>query len=709
MKPFLPLFLAFILIFIFVGNINAQGHLVITGKIIDKTTKKPVAYAHVGIPEKGIGTTSGHNGGFQFKVPQRYSNSTMIVSFIGYKTFRKPINQINSPATIYIEQSPTDLTEVVVMEQNAVEGIIRKAVRNIPKNFSTHATTVLGFYRESRTDDSLRFIYLAEGVLNIYKTTYRSHKEGQVSLVQGRKINLRNPLDTVVRSGFSSGHMAGHRFDFVKNLEDFIDEDYFPVYKYWVESITYYNDRPVYIIGFDKDKDAPEPEVKRKKNGLLKALLNRNSNSGKIEARMRGRIFIDKESFAFIRAEFEILPEGLKKWNDYPLYAGTWKANSYVVNYRQLGDKWHFSDALREGEYGRGGMYMNEIKITEINPESSEPLPYLDRMQRGQEFVRMTGVYDEDFWKNFNTTPLNEELVESVQQFKNAIKAKEVFDAEYMASLRQQRDSIEAVKLLERQEEMALETGKSLEDFEFNLEDLNRVRKIKRKIDRVKFMMGTGVHLLSTQNDPLNINYFDESGETILSVNNAISKRDFEITGHFDFDIYFKKYFYLRFGSSFDFHNSIYKNRSIGVGTQVNLSKQRPVFLKAIAQYDFLRYARKVDDTTNEYGKFKVDGKKFKANKIRLNYGNRLHNLKLSGELSIELNPSRELYFRGNYYWNFAHKQDVWFKEKSKLFPKKKRLSISDPQLSVTENDIPFNEKITPDQSFSISVGLLFK
>ena len=124
-----------------------------------------------------------------------------------------------------------------------------------------YPTTNLGFYREAKTNDSLRYVYLAEGVLNIYKYSYNKQKEGSVSLVQGRRINLENPLDTIIRGGLSSGHMAAHRFDFVQNREDFINEKYFPVYKYWIESITSYNDRPVYIIGFGEDPDASEIEM----------------------------------------------------------------------------------------------------------------------------------------------------------------------------------------------------------------------------------------------------------------------------------------------------------------------------------------------------------------------------------------------------------------------------------------------------------------
>ena len=692
---------------------NGQNYFTLTGKVLDQKSKQAVAYAHVGIPEKGIGTTTGHDGSFEFKVPDEYAHSNLIISFIGYRTFTKPLPEYKNGSHIFIEPSTTELVEVVVMEEKRIEDIIRRAVRNIPVNYTTHPTTVLGFYRESLTDDSLRYRYLAEGVLNIYKTSYEKISEGDVSLVQGRKINLKNPLDTTVNSGLSSGHMAGHRFDFVKNREDFIDETFFPVYKYWIESITTYNDRPVYIIGFNKDENGKSYDKKSSKwKSLANKLSGKSKNSLKVEGRMKGRLFIEQGTYAFIRAEFEILPEGLKKYDDYPLYAGSWNANKYVVNYRKVGSKWFFSDALREGERPNGGLYANEIKITEINTEKSKQIPYLERMARGYQFVDLTGNYDEDFWKNYNTTPLNAGLSESVQQFKNMQKAQEVFSEAYMSSLQQKRDSIQAIETLKIKEQVAQEKGVSieeLENMELMPEELKRVAKVRKQFNRVKFSLGAGTHFLPTEESTIDIVYFNKNDETILSLSDDISNREREITANWDFDIFFNPNFFMRFGNTFNFTKSIYKDWSIGVGSQFNLSKGRPVFFKAIAQYDYLQYARVVGNAENDYGKFEVKNKKFKAESIRMSYGSRMHNIKLTGELSIELNPDRELYVRGGYYWNFASQENIWFKERKEIFRKDKRLPIKSDQLEITQNGIPFKDQIIPDQTISITVGLLFK
>ena len=252
----------------FMANItHAQtSRITLRGKVIDQATKEPLAFAHIGIPKIGIGTTTSEKGEFEFKVPANVFEEELTVSFLGYKSFAKKVKHLRNPSTIELVQTNEGLLEVEVLGSAAVENIVRKAVKRIPKNYPTNGHTNLAFYRESRTNDDSTHIYLAEGVLNVYKKSYKSSKEGQVSLVQGRKINLANPLDTTIQRGFTSGHMAPHRFDFVYNREDFLQEDFFPVYDYWIESMTTYNGKPVYIIGFNKDYNAPDKYGKKGKN-----------------------------------------------------------------------------------------------------------------------------------------------------------------------------------------------------------------------------------------------------------------------------------------------------------------------------------------------------------------------------------------------------------------------------------------------------------
>jgi hypothetical protein len=705
MKSILPILFLTICAF----SLSAQDYQVISGQLLDKESGKGVPYANIGIPERGIGTTSNDDGKFTFKIPNYYSNSTLIVSVIGYETFKRPVKDFGSSVIIDLEPTSYTLAEIQIVDEGGVENIIRTAVEKIPDNYPTQPTTVLGFYRESRTDSMDQHIYLAEGVLNIHKTSYKNSKEGMVSLVQGRKINLKNPLDTIIRGGFSSGHMAAHRFDFVKNREDFIDQDFFPAYKYWIETITTYNGRQVYVIAFEKDPDGKG--LKRRKVGktsIIERLLG-GSKSTVLDARLKGKVYIEKDSYAFVRAEFEVTKEGLKRYEDYPLYSGNWTSNRYVVNYQQVEGKWYFSDALREGGRRSGGIYSNEIKITEIDTKKGKPIPYLDRLDRGEEFVDMTGTYDEDFWQSYNTVPMSEKLTESMQQFSNAQKAQQVFAPERMQKIQELRDSVEIAKRIEKAEKEAREKEEFFDPESITFGEPGLQKQKNRKF-RSETMWGIGSHLISTPETPLSISYLNDGAtEALINANDVIAARDFEIMATADFNIIMNDRWFLRFGGARDFGRTIYRESASGLGVQFNLSRQRPVLLKFSAQHSRIRYARLLGLAENTPGDLRIGTKNFNSDNIRTYYGSRTRNLKLTGEFAIELNRDREIYVRGSYYLPYAENQEVHFRETSFFFKKREHLSADSRRLTVNSVDQPFNGSLMQGSSIQVTIGYVFK
>ncbi|WP_235296856.1 carboxypeptidase-like regulatory domain-containing protein [Portibacter marinus] len=701
--------LLLLLVTTFSFSLNGQGYQIIHGKLVDKDTNEPIPYANIGIPHRGIGTTSSSDGNFLFKIPDYYAGSNLMVSVIGYERFTMPLREVKSPATIKLNPTAYQLSEVQIIDESAVENIVRKAISRIPTNYPSKANSATAFYRESRTDESDEYVYLAEGVLNVYKTSYENQKEGFVSLIQGRKINMENPLDTIVRGGFSSGHMAAHRFDFVKNREDFIDEEYFPAYRYWVENMTSFNGREVYIIGFDIDPDAPALKNRNAKSKSLFHKLLNFTKSYKLEARMRGKMYIDKNSYAFIRAEFEITPYGLKKYDDYPLYSGVWTFNKYIVNYQNVDGKWYFSDAVREGGRKSGGIYSNEIKITEIETGRAEKIPYLERLERGEEFVDMTGTYDEDFWKSYNIVPMSDKLTESMQQYKSAQESEKIFAPERMSKIIQLRDSLEIAKRIEKAEQKALENEE-----EFDMRDISigepGIQRQRPKRFSSSTMFGIGSHLLSTPQRQLAVSYFEKEGkEPLLSVDNTINSREFEIIGAADLNFVINERWFLRFGGALDFGRSIYKESASGLGVQFNLSRQRPVFLKLSAQHSRMRYGRNLGSAENLQDRILIGSKNFNTDFVRIAYGSRLRSLKLTGEMSIELNRNKEIYLRGSYYLPYSQRQYVFFKENSWIFKKRERLELPTDRISVTSDDLQFSNSLLMGHNIQLTIGYLFK
>ncbi len=664
---------------------QSSSYITITGNISDKDTGEPMLYTHIGIPEKGIGTYSGYDGNFVLKIPEEYSKSTLIASFIGYKNYTKPIEQIDGNLRIKMQSIASEMPAVLVLEESRIEDLIKRAVKNIPKNYSSKPSSLKGFYRESKTDADQKYLYLAEGVLDVYKTDYSNEREGQTGLVQGRQVILDPNKDVEDVAYISSGHLSPHRFDFVKNKVEFIREENFDDYKYWIEGITTYNDMPVYIIGFDKAEEG--------------------------KGRMQGKVFIDTTSYAFIRAEFKIRPEGLKKYNDYPWYVGSWKGNRYVVNYRKTGDTWHFSSGLREGIRPDGGLFSNDILITEIDPDKAHKIPYRKRLEQGEPFLEMTGEFDEDFWKQYNTTPMSSGLASSVQQLKTREVAEVVFDSTFMANLQRQRDSIRLA---------AIEKAKAEND-EALLTELKEKYSRKGKSKggfRIYNHFGAGVHLLeTTPTNGLRIQYVDGSGNSLVDATGDVPYREQEFVFHYDLDILIKRRYIFGYGFTKDFSNSIYNETSWKLGLEFNVSKARPIFLRPMVSYSRHKYARRVASTPNENGKFKVDDKRMRTKNLTTYYGSRAQSVKFSLELAIEHRPNMDFFVRGTYFLPFHYQEHIYVREKPYFFlwNRKSRVAIDDPLVIVQQNEglepgaNDFSRRITDFQTFMITAGVNFK
>ena len=700
------------------GGLAQSDQLLLTGRIVDADSGEPIPYAHVGVAEEAIGTTTGYDGRFELKLPDYLAAASFSISCIGYETHRMPAEAFRGGRTVRLRPAVADLTEVVVMDGQSARNIVRRAARAIADNYPERPSRSQAFYRESLADEDGRFNYLAEGVLDVYKTSYRDARDGQTAVVQGRKINLLDPLDTAVHARFTSGHMAPHRFDFVKNREDFIDEAFLPVYRYRLERMTTYDDRPVYVIAFEPDPEAAAQPAKRigrrdllgRLTGGLVGGYNRMENTGKIEARLRGRVFIDKVSLAFIRAEFEVTEEGLGRRSDYPLYSGRWSENTYAVNYRAHGDRWVFSDAVREGLYSDSSRYTNEVSVTRVLDGRAEQIPYVERVGRDAAFVKLTGRYAEDFWREYNVAPMSEGLTEGMRQFELMRQSERVFTESYRDSIQALRDSLRLLELVEAgnlEPGSLAEPGPLAEDGPIDVID-ERPPESGGDL-ALRASLGFGVHALPSTPPPLSIAYGASASEPELALSATADDRDYEAVAHWDIDLVLHRNAFVRYTTAFDLGSNTYGVRAIGLGAQANLTpRRRPIVLRAVTQYSRLRYYRTLGRAPLADSPLEIDGKKFKGDEVRLGYGSHRHDLSVSGELSVALRRGRALFARATYHYRLAERTGVWFKETGQVFRRDRHLPVSDEWVRVTSDDAPYGDAIIPRGTWSFSLGWVF-
>ena len=74
-----------LILLLITSSLFAQ-EIAISGKILSSKDSKPICYASIGISNSYIGTISNDSGDFQLKLSTNYSQDTITVSAIGYKS-----------------------------------------------------------------------------------------------------------------------------------------------------------------------------------------------------------------------------------------------------------------------------------------------------------------------------------------------------------------------------------------------------------------------------------------------------------------------------------------------------------------------------------------------------------------------------------------------------------------------------------------------
>jgi hypothetical protein len=167
----------------------------ITGTVIDAETREPMAYVHIGIRGKEIGTISDEKGQFNLQLNKGYQADTLTFSMIGYRNFQLPIaDLLNGHTKIEMEPSITELKEVVVQSEKIREqlrfgrtkptktttgasgidnyGIGQEMCTTIKNDGGKYVIDAISFHHRWNTVDSILYrinIYVLKGYLHSAK------------------------------------------------------------------------------------------------------------------------------------------------------------------------------------------------------------------------------------------------------------------------------------------------------------------------------------------------------------------------------------------------------------------------------------------------------------------------------------------------------------------------------------------------------------
>ncbi|NOT77352.1 MAG: hypothetical protein HOP08_20725 [Cyclobacteriaceae bacterium] len=396
-----------VLCFLFFGNtLKGQDLINISSRVIDKKTRSPLAFANIGIKGESIGTVSNEIGEFDFFLSSQFLNDSLVISFLGYKTFKEKISNLKASKEIGLEELPTLLEEITV-SANSAEKIIKDAQKAITDNYPIAPYLMEGFHRSWEKLDSADVKSypgtLIEAAVMIYDPGYDSKKtKEKIYINEVRKSNLNAGWN------YSNGNWLSNLLErnlikyprnagwlFIKNFFDFSAD-----MKYSWDGTIQFNGENLSVI---------KVEVKNSKN--FPAVY---------------KIYVSETDHAILRFELS----GAKNEIEYSM--GEWHTEMMDVTYifRRYENRVFLQYArnqykirkldVKNRKVLRTEDYFREVLVNDIKLDSvKEIYKLLDDDNMARSLALSKKPYDEQFWKNYNVikaNPLNKEVILWLEQ-----------------------------------------------------------------------------------------------------------------------------------------------------------------------------------------------------------------------------------------------------------------------------------------------------
>ena len=392
----------FLLICIALMGLQAMAQKeIVSGTVTDARTGRKLTQASVTVKGEGVSVVTNDDGYFTLKTDTK--PDYILVSHLGYET--KEVKVENDKNTLRVRLKPTtiELRELVVWTEDPRE-LVRIAIRKIPSNYSKLPELYNCFYRETAMKRN-HFIYVAEGVTDMYKTAYNhGMARDRVAIRKGRRLISRKESDTLGVK-VMGGPVQPLQLDIAKNTDFLLNAEELENYKMTMEVPTQIDGRLQYVVSI-----APCRTVDY--------------------ALYYGKLYIDRETLAFTRAELTLDMSDRDKATRFMLMRKPIgvrfrpKELSCLVDYR-------YEDGVTRLSYIRNTFRFNcdwkkrllstsftatcEMVVTDKSPTDVRPISGRDSFDSKDFFYdRVEYFRDPDFWKDYN-------IIEPTETLDNAI------------------------------------------------------------------------------------------------------------------------------------------------------------------------------------------------------------------------------------------------------------------------------------------------
>lgn len=370
----------------------------LSGKIIDNKKNDPIPYASVSVFNKPIGTISNTDGDFLLKLHPDNIQDTLIISCMGFAQITKPAYELLDVDIIEMKPISIRIREVKVTSTSP-EKLLSGIRENITKNYSSGHRLMTAFYREIVKQDEA-YINVSEAIIEILKSPYvNTFRNDLVRIIKGRQSPDVQPFSWI-NFKLQGGPYTITQLDVIKTVETFIDEKYQELYKYNIKEVIRYNENPVYVLEFKPLSSDFFPNYE-------------------------GVLYVHRETFAIVRADFHFNRSGLKQAESILIKRKPSRVKAkpsyviYEVDYQNYNGKWHLKTARasvkikirsRKDRLNSEFHSVSELLITNIEPTDLKRFIRKEIFSQRDIFVEMIDEYDPSFWENYNIIKPDENL-----------------------------------------------------------------------------------------------------------------------------------------------------------------------------------------------------------------------------------------------------------------------------------------------------------
>lgn len=374
------------------------------GRIIDSESKDKLSFASLSLLGTNIASVSNSEGEFAIKVPKEHLNASLEISYIGYKNKVISLKGLNPEDNLIgLDPSNIALSEIVI-STNEAEALFKKVMERKAQNYSSDYDQMTGFYRET-VKRRRTYLSISESVIDIQKQPYQNDYDDYIELFKGRKNTDYTKLDTLTFK-LQGGPYSTIFLDIMKYPDFIFTDNPLANFEFTIEGNTQIDDKKVYVLAFKQ-----RPQI--------------------LDPLYYGRLYIDTESLAVIRAAFNLNVENKKAVSAlftqkkpsgsevYPTEA------SYQINYREQNGKWRFG-------YSRGDITFKvdwakrlfnstyesaiELAVTDWEKKSNESTKSSGKLMQNVIMIdKVSNFADPDFWGEYN-------IIEPEKSIESAIR-----------------------------------------------------------------------------------------------------------------------------------------------------------------------------------------------------------------------------------------------------------------------------------------------